>query len=272
MEIMEYLKSIKTPPFKKPLSEKETIDRAKSLIKDYGQKGLLERLEKIERDAIIPTFFIGMLRDMEYDRQPMLGDDFLPDTDYYNAMGAIYPTLSREQKDDALRAHLEKFDRIRYDYVQHNHTPFIREPSLLADIGIARGLLYWPGLHDEEKLWKANEKGYWKEDPDFKTFRKHLMNKKGLFNPKFIKSDFLVAYALLRKDFANYGEDYVKAANPKFLDRVLKGITGLRFARADSSQIQKGKKRLIELLPKLVHEKIEQFRQEANWANPENFL
>lgn len=239
----------------------------KKVIEQFGRKGLLERLGNEEKNTGTENynFFITQLKDMKYDRNVMLGDDFLPDTDYYNAIGAIYPMLSREQKDEALKTFLEKFDKINYYYTNHNHTPFIREPELLSDIGITRGF-YWPGLHDEKHLWK--------DIKNFEEFKNKYIGEGGLFNPEKIKNDFLVAYALLRKDFTStsFGEDYLKIAHPEFLNRVLKGIVGLRFANASEKELGAKKRRLFELLPESVHDRIESLRQEADWANSEKFL
>lgn len=90
------------------------------------------------------------------------------------------------------------------------------------------------------------------------------MTPDGLFDPAKVRSDFLVAYALIRKDFTHFGEDYVRAANPEFLQRVLKGIVALRFDKATEEQVDQGRKRLYELLPVSVHERIEPLRQEAD--------
>ena len=49
-------------------------------IKHYGEKGLFEKLNKTDSNTIIHSFFIETLREMEYDKEPMLGDDFIPNT------------------------------------------------------------------------------------------------------------------------------------------------------------------------------------------------
>lgn len=176
----------------------------------------------------------------------------------YNCLGAIYPLLSRGEKTQGLRLVLRQMDGIRYDKVSLGHTPYIRDPQLLSDIGESRRL-YWPGLHDEEKLWKGKK--------DFKELKEEIIGEDGLFKLDKVTSDFVVAYALLRSDFTNFGEDYVQAAHPGFLKRVLKGIVTLRFAeREDDIKIEKGMKRLQELLPKSLHDQIDPIRKEADWT------
>ncbi len=183
----------------------------------------------------------------------------------YNAVGAIYPYLKREQKDRALRGVLSILDRRNYLEVNGatavGHTPGIREPLLLADIKITRHL-YWPGL-DEGKLLI----------PKYTTFselKEDVIDEYGHFNRK-VLSDFLVAYALLRSDISPYGEEYAKVAEPLFLERTVQAIVAMRFAHSDIVDIQKGKERLEELLPKSVHERIEPLRLKADWVDYTKF-
>lgn len=90
---------------------------------------------------------------------------------------------------------------------------------------------------------------------------------------KKVKSDFLVAYSLLRSDFCDFGEQYVGTANPLFLERTIKGIVALRFGVAKRQKdVDKGIERLKELLPGSIHYKIDPIRKEAGWADPNNFL
>ena len=198
-------------------------------------------------------------RGKKYERIQGIGDDFIPDSDLYNVVGSIYPLLDRRQRNEVVGAHLNQFDGLNYLAVNSNHTPNIREPLLLADITIVRPL-YWPGLHDEKHLWDGKV--------SFAELEKEIMDEKGLFDPSKVRSDFLVAYALMRKDFTSFGEDYAKTANPEFLNRVVKGIVALRFARTKTEEIEKGRNRLYELLPKIVHGRIEDLRKEADWINP----
>lgn len=229
-----------------------------------GSSGLAERLsdEDKEEGILNCNQLIELVKNKSYARVQGIGDDFLPDTDLYNAIGAIYPFLDRVQRDNTIKAHLEQFDHIRYDRVNWNHTPFIREPLLLADITLARRL-YWPGLHDEESLWKGKT--------DFSDLQKEIMTEDGLFQLDIVHSDFLVAYGLMRSDFTPFGEDYVKSANPNFLNRVLKGIVALRFGNSEASEIESGKKRLYTLLPKSVHDRIEPLMEEKDWTDYHKF-
>jgi len=229
-------------------------------LETLGSLGLLERLdERTKNDGLFNhQLLVNLVRDKEYKRIQGIGDDFIPDSDLYNAIGSVYPLLDRKQRDEVIRAHLNQFDGLNYLAVNSNHTPNIREPLLLTDITIARPL-YWPGLRDENGLWDGKE--------SFAELQGEIMTEDGLFDSTKVKSDFLVAYALMRNDFTSFGEDYVKSANPEFLNRVLKGIVALRFAgRTEDSEIEQGKNRLYELLPESVHGKIEPLRQEADWT------
>jgi hypothetical protein len=181
----------------------------------------------------------------------------------YNTVGAVYPFLERSQKNKALAAVLSILDKVNYLEVNGEigigHTTGIREPLLLSDIKITRDY-YWPGLHDEEKLWRDHS--------NFFILQQEIMDQDGMFRKDKVRSDFLVAYALLRKDFCSFGEDYANAANPEFLERVLQGIVALRFSRADTSdKVHEGRERLLELLPPSVHHHIEPIRQKADWAD-----
>ncbi|OGJ18540.1 hypothetical protein A3K73_05005 [Candidatus Pacearchaeota archaeon RBG_13_36_9] len=185
----------------------------------------------------------------------------------YNAVGTVYPYLDRKQKNRALGEILRILDTRNYAEVNGGngvgHTTGIREPLLLSDIVIARWL-YWPGLHDEEHLWK--------DKACFCDFQAETMDKEGMFYPTRVNSDFLVAYALLRKDFTPFGEEYAQAANPAFLERALKGIVAMRFAGAKGqSDVIKGTERLKELLPEIVHDRIEPLRQEGDWVDYKEF-
>ncbi len=193
----------------------------------------------------------------------------------YNAIGSIYPYLDRERKDKALTEVLSIMDRRRYSEVNGlegvGHTTGIREPLLLADICITRHL-YWPGLQDELPAIK-------KSCPSFFEFQKDFMDERGVFNHKRIKSDFLVAYALLRSDFCGWGEDYARSANMSFLERTLRGIVALRFAKRGTVEgwyptkedVEKGEARLRELLPKSIHNRITPLRLEGGWVDWEKF-
>jgi len=176
----------------------------------------------------------------------------------YNAVGAVYPYLERPQKNKALRQVLNCMDGINYMYVQLSHTSYVREPLLLSDIEIVRWM-YWPGLHDEEHLWKGKP---------FCQIREEIIDENGMFRRDKVQSDYLVAYALLRSSTANFGKEYVSVANPNFLDRVLKGIVAMRFAHSeDDEEVERGKARLRELLPASIHSRLEEIRLERDWVD-----
>ncbi len=229
------------------------------LIEELGSLGLLERLDSSTRSQALldQEILTSLVNGKKYERVQGIGDDFIPDSSLYNAVGSIYPLLDRRQRDNIIRAHLNQFDRLNYLAVNSNHTPNIREPMLLADIIIARPL-YWPGLNDEKALWEGKN--------SFAELEEEVITENGLFDPTKVRSDFLVAYAIMRKDFTQFGEDYAKVANPDFLNRVIKGIVALRFAGAKDKEIESKRNSLYELLPKSVHEKIESARQESDWT------
>jgi hypothetical protein len=187
----------------------------------------------------------------------------------YNAVGAVYPNLSRDYKDAALKQLLQIFDGLNYGIVNGlrgvGHTTGIREPLLVADISIAEWR-YWPGLDDVGPLVKKFDY--------FEQFHDELIDmNNGLFRTDRVDSDFLVAYAALRKDYTKYGGRYVEfleVENPAFLDRVMRAIVGIRFgALVDETQqgTEKGTRRLKKLLPESLHEKIEPLRLEGGWVD-----
>jgi hypothetical protein len=216
----------------------------------------------------------------------------------YNSVGTIYPILDRKVKDKALKKILNILDKIRYDYVQISHTSYIKEPALLSDIIISRSL-YWPGMDEGKDLIK-------KYNNLFCDFKLEVIDENGNFNPKSVNSDFIVGYSLLRKDFCNWGEEYLKIANPNFLERTINGIVGMRVAQyfrlkslseeekeginhevQDSNfylknekklngvlekKISDGKMRLKELLPTSLHGKIEEKILQKDWVDPFLFL
>lgn len=182
----------------------------------------------------------------------------------YNAIGEQYPTYDRETKDAALHGLLRVFDMLNKAEVDGSrgdgHTTGIREPLLLSDIGIV-AFRYWPGM-DEGKY--AAKK--------FKTFselEKEIMIG-GKFDPTKVRSDFLVGYALLRSDMSKFSESYASAAEPAFLERVLRGIVGLRFG-GHLAEPAEGMARLRKLLPKSTHERIGQYYSERDWADHRKF-
>jgi hypothetical protein len=189
----------------------------------------------------------------------------------YNAVGNAYPNMTREQRDAALKQLIGIWDGINYGYVNGargvGHTTGIHEPLLVADIGIVRRI-YWPGLEESHWILKGHD--------TFKSFADAYLDENGMFKPGTVDSNFVIAYAVLRTDKTNYGEEYAAHANPEFLNRVIKGIVAVRFGgessdEGESADIERGMKRLRELLPKSLHERIEPLRQEADWADYRKF-
>ena len=215
---------------------------------------------------------------------------------YYNVIGSVYPIFDRKLKNKSLEKIFGIFDGMRNDYVYLSHTSYIKEPLLLSDISIARAQ-YWPGLEgmEGERLIK-------KYNNLFCDFKYEAIDEKGNFNQEIIDSDFLVAYTILRNDFCDWGDEYAKVANPKFLDRVVNGISGMRFAFYEKLKnlsaeeiknlnrevedenylskiekklnlkldikIEQGRKRLKELLPKSLHKKIDEKFNKKDWVDP----
>ncbi|MFZ3077959.1 MAG: hypothetical protein WA139_05860 [Candidatus Aenigmatarchaeota archaeon] len=218
------------------------------LIKILGNAGLLERLDAKTRNEGIKysDSIIGFLEGLEVERVQGVGDDFVPNTALYNAVGAIYPALQPESRKRALNAYMKQFNGINYISVQENHTPFIREPLVLADIANT-SQLYWPGLDEGEKIIQQHN--------SFAELKKEVMDDNGLFKPNAVKSDFCVGYALLRNDKSPFGDEYSKVCNPTFLDRTVEAVVIKRVGSGDD--IKKGKARLKELLPSRLHDTIE---------------
>lgn len=238
--------------------------------KDHGQK--LELLLKTNMDEGIKQIYKiykEALNDANTDDKGNYQGGYSAADPYeavpwaiYNAVGSVYPNLIREQKDAALRQIFGILDGINYLIVQTVHTPGIKEPLLVADITLTN-ILYWPGLDESRHLVVDYD--------DFSDIRRNFIDDNGMFNEK-INSDFVVAYSLLRSDFSDFAEQYLQVANPKFLERVLRAIVWMRFAPAINQQeIQDGKKRLEELLPESLHDKIEPLRLEGGWVDRTKF-
>lgn len=220
------------------------------LIKTLGNAGLLERLDANTRNEGIKYSdnIIGLLEGLEVERIQGVGDDFIPNTKFYNMVGAIYPALQSESRKRALNAYMQQFNGINYIKVQENHTPFIREPLVLAGIDI-ESLLYWPGLDEGKDIIQRHD--------NFAELKEEVMDDAGLFKPKVVNSDFCVGYALLRSDMSPFGDEYAESCNPAFLDRVVEAVVLMRTGHDDGHNIEKGKARLKELLPPRLHNTIE---------------
>lgn len=234
-------------------------------IKRLAKAGLPERIDENGLNQAVEQAdkIISFVRKKEYNLVLGIGDDFIPDIDLYNALGGIYSLLPRDVQDKALAAFLTQFDPVNYSRVQMNHTRFIREPLVLGDLCVVRRL-YWPGLEEASELIKKLR--------DFSHFEKELISEDGLFNPEKVKSDFCMAYAALRSDISLFGSDYATRCNSKFLDRVINSIVAMRFGRLNNdSDVTKGHKRLRELLPKELHELVDQKYIERKWVNYTKF-
>ncbi len=71
-----------------------------------------------------------------------------------------------------------------------------------------------------------------------------------LFCTAKVKSDFCVAYAVLRSDMCSFGAEFTQTCHPLFLKRVVEGIVAMRFAWVQNDEeARKGRERLRELLP-----------------------
>ena len=243
---------VNTEPLKQMLMDNP--NKAIDLIVDAYEQGLNQAYTNKNGENV--RFFIEASAGGPHEAVPWA---------VYNSVGAVYPYLDRDQKDRALGKILNILDERNYAEVNGTrgtgHTTGIREPLLLSDICIARPL-YWPGLYDERNLWEKHNSFY--------DFQKETIDENGMFKKEKVKSDFLVAYAVLRKDFTYFGDDYVKVVNNSFLERVLNGIVSLRFPQKDKEKledIKNGRERLMELLPESVHGRIELLRQKEDWYN-----
>lgn len=215
----------------------------------------------------------------------------------YNSVGAIYPYLDREVKNYALEKIFTILDLIRNDYIQFSHTSYIRDPLLLSDISIARPA-YWPGLREGQNLISNHKL--------FCDFKSEFINEHGFFNKEAINSDFLVGYALLRKDICDWGEDYLEVVNSTFLDKIIQGVVGMRVSHLFSLQnlseeeveainneaknsafynqvkdklnknvsleIVKRKNRLNELLPQSLLARVDEKIREQDWTDYKLFM
>jgi hypothetical protein len=190
----------------------------------------------------------------------------LPDKRYgvisiYNAIGSVYRNLSRENKDTALAFVLDTLSRERYDVAQGDFASVIDDALLLADIDIASNHLYLPGVFD------GRERILTRKIKDFDVIKEEVLTKEGHICNDKVHSEFILTYGLLRSDYWSHNEAFAKALNPKVLDYTVQGIVWMRFGRADTEgKIERGTKRLEELLPQCVHDKIEPMRKQGGWV------
>ena len=189
-------------------------------------------------------------------------------SDVYNAVGAIYPFLDRKRKDRALGKILSIMDGINYFYVQNGHTPFIREPLLFGDICAVR-MLYYPGLDEGKTILKQfGNSGV----DSFLELKRDIIDKNGLFIRNKVKSDFIVAYSLLRTNLSSFGEMYVGVANPDFLDRTVQAITGMYFGqKGGEGHEEEMREDFRQSLTQSVQDKVDYYLEQRDWVDYKNF-
>lgn len=184
----------------------------------------------------------------------------------YNAVGAVYPYLNREQKNKALRQVLNILDGINTRYICESHTNGIREPLLLSDINICRWP-YWPGLHEGKQIVT--------KFPAFVSFKENMIDSSGRFISGKVLSDFIVAFEILRSKNCNYGDEYAALAQektPEFLERVLKGIAAVIYGPLKGVDLAKFDLPARENdgfgnMSYDIRERIQKYRQEADWVD-----
>jgi len=190
-------------------------------------------------------------------------------SDVYNAVGAVYPFLDRERRDKALGKVLSILDGINYAYVQTSHTPFIREPLLFSDLCAAR-MLYYPGLDEGKGLLKQfGNSGI----DSFLELKGEIIDENGLFRREKVRSDFLVAYSLLRTDLSDFGEMYAGVAQPNFLDRTVKGITGMYFGQkgAEDQDRREIREEFRQILTPSVQDRVDYHLEQGDWVDHRQF-
>ena len=186
----------------------------------------------------------------------------------YNAVGDRYTSFTREQKDFAIKQTLAIMDEITYSIVNgiegSGHTSGIREPFYLGEIATVRRL-YWPGLDEGRRIIKHH-------NGNFKEIKTDLITKDGKFKQGKVDSDFLVAYAFLRKDISNFGERFAETFDRDFIERTVIAVTKMRISTEKTEEeISKGLDRLRFLLPKSLHGSIESASKITDWVDKKQF-
>ncbi|MEK6899949.1 MAG: hypothetical protein AABX05_02380, partial [Nanoarchaeota archaeon] len=69
---------------------------SKRLIENLAKAGISERVDKEKLAISAADHLIDLLANQRYQRVQGLGDDFIPNTELYNALGAVYPSLPRD--------------------------------------------------------------------------------------------------------------------------------------------------------------------------------
>jgi hypothetical protein len=186
----------------------------------------------------------------------------------YNAVGEVYPSLTREEKNLALRQTFAIMDKWNYLIVNggegDGHTTSIREPFYLGEICTVKRL-YWPGLDEGRHIIKQH-------DGDFDRISAYLITEDGKFMEERVHSDFLVAYAFLRKDISDFGPRFVEVFDRGFMDRTVVAAVKFRMSRVEKEEdIRTGLDRLHELLPESLHDNIEAASRVKDWAGRNQF-
>lgn len=181
----------------------------------------------------------------------------------YNAVGDVYPLLERKDRFGALRQVLRCLDQNNTQHVQDTHTRGIREPLLLTDIAVVRPV-YWPGL--EEGQFKI------KQYESFEELKENLIDENGMFKRDKVESDFIMGWTLLCSAWSRWSEDYAKVANPKFLERTVKGLVNYCFAkRTDPKSIRQEIADFKTHLPEQFHSRIAPLVKEKDWPDYKEF-
>lgn len=170
--------------------------------------------------------------------------------------------MERSQKDKALKQILKILDGINSSYVQISHTPYIREPLLLADISICRRI-YWPGFDDGLNLIKKYS--------SFKKFKNETIDEKGFFRRNKVKSDFILATVLMHGKYSEWGNNYIDVANPNFLNRVFNGIVTMDFSQVCQHKFGERVMKFNNIWPKRFAEKLEEIIVRKDWVDYNKF-
>lgn len=204
-----------------------------------------------------------------------------------NAVGEVYDSLNREQKNEALASVLSNFDRVKYNVAQR-YVSGIDEPMLVADISIARDW-YWSGLDFVDGLILTDfaESGsgndpYIGKRENFEELTEELLED-GIVDARG-QSNFLTTYALLRSDRSDFGEEFSQKLDKEYLEDVMRGIVALRFGLFSydpwgdrrergltDEELEEGRRRLEDLLPSPLHDDIDSLRQDTDWIDSSEF-
>lgn len=256
-DIERLIKEIESKFFGYEVAVFENIEPFAQLLKDNPKTAIARIREVYEATidraygkdrVIVDTFAGGPIESLNY---PL-----------YNAVGAVYPYLDREARDDALRGVLSILDFINCVYVQEGHTNGIREPLLLADIVLCRGV-YWPGYE-----WETSEV---KKYAEFATLQAERMGDRGLFNPRAGRSDFLMACAILFDKDCPFREEYARAANPIFLERVVRAVVAIDLGAAPPNRLDEEKIKVQASFPPSLRDRVEKYYQEGGWVDRTKF-